>query len=90
MTESIQFLDGLALSIIKEDIASDLERCYSDAGVIRHDIDHAIRDFQIGGVLGITSGALRIIKIIKEIKTVFTGCADAGLAIERFVQWAET
>ncbi len=45
VVESIQFLDGLALSITKEDIAADLQRCYTDSSAIAHDIEHAMRDF---------------------------------------------
>ena len=87
--DSIQFLDGLALSITKHDIEADLERCYTNATTVKDDIEHAMRDFSIGGVLGYVSGALRTIKLIDEIPTFFNGCDDAGTAIETLVSWAQ-
>ncbi|CDW82271.1 UNKNOWN [Stylonychia lemnae] len=90
LTEAIQFIDGLGVGIIKEDIGADLQRCYSGAGDLKHDITHAIQDFEIGGILGYISGALRIIKLIKELPTSFSGCKDAGAGLKKFVGWAET
>ena len=86
----MEFVDGLGLGIIKEDVGADLLRCYQGAGDLTHDITHAVQDFEIGGVLGYVSGALRIIKILKEIKTSFTGCEDAEGALKKLVTWAET
>lgn len=90
LNETVEFLDGLTMGIIHQDVLVDLEKCYNDAGTLRHDISHAINDFEIGGVLGYISGALRIIKLIGEVRGSFSGCSDAGTALKTIVAWAET
>ena len=89
LNNTVEFVDGLAFGIIHKDILVDLQRCYHAEGTIGHDIEHAINDFKIGGVLGYISGALRIIKIIKEIPNSFSGCEDAGTDLKTLVAWAE-
>ena len=90
VVETVQFLDGLAKSIINEDIEADLYQCYADATIIRHDIEHAIRDFEIGGALGYFSGAIRTLRLIEEVPQVFTGCEKVSADVEKLITWAKT
>jgi len=90
VVEAIEFLDGLSKSIINEDIEADLYQCYTDATLIRHDIEHAVRDFEIGGALGYFSGALRTLRLIEEVPQTFTGCEKVSADVEKLVTWAKT
>ncbi len=87
--EAVDFIGGLAVAIIEEDIRAELKDCYNDGEDIFYNLQHAIRDFSIGGILGITSGVMRVINIIKDLPLTFNACKATITGIEHFVQWAQ-
>ena len=40
-----RFIDGLAMGIVKVDIAGELFTCFAGNATFVHDIEHGIRDF---------------------------------------------
>ena len=88
--EAIDFLGGLSLAIIQEDIRAELKDCYNYGEDFVFELSHAIHDFEIGGILGITAGIMRIINTVKDLPLTFNACKATAFGIEHFVQWAET